>query len=78
MPPAQSRFEIKWSGETAVRAGTGAASLSGTEWRLVAAVKREDMRAGGPRTQEAQLAKCDCPGKKVDFAKALKCASAIG
>ena len=26
---AQSRFEMKWSGETAVKAGTGAAPLSG-------------------------------------------------
>ena len=44
-PPAQSRFEIKWSGETAFRAWP-----RGT-CRGVAAVKGEDMRAAGPRTQ---------------------------
>jgi hypothetical protein len=51
MSPAQSRFEIKRSGETAVRA-EHVLLLSGAECRSVAAVKGEDMRAGGPRTQD--------------------------
>jgi hypothetical protein len=49
MSPAQSRFEIKRRVETDVRAGPGAGSA---EWRCVAAVKGEVMRAGGPRTQD--------------------------
>jgi hypothetical protein len=47
--PVQSRFEIRRRVETDLRAGRGAGSA---EWRCVAAVKGEDMRAGGPRTHD--------------------------
>ena len=46
MSPVKSRFEIKWNGETDIRAAWCC-------FCCVAAVKGEDMRTGGPRTQPA-------------------------